>query len=110
MVVCLRNCTTHEDGDGTNNKLANLRVSDKVNNGKNSKMKSNNTSGVTGVYWNKANSNWVAEGHYTEDGVKRKKSLGSYYELEDAKKAREDWEKENQYSSRHGKPNKQSGK
>lgn len=100
----------HEDGDGTNNKLANLRVSDKVNNGKNSKMKSNNTSGVTGVYWNKANSNWVAEGHCTEDGVKRKKSLGSYYELEDAKKAREDWEKENQYSSRHGKTNKQSEK
>lgn len=100
----------HEDGDGTNNKLANLHASDKINNGKNSKMKSNNTSGVTGVYWNKPNSNWVAEGHYTEDGVKRKKSLGSYTHLEDAKKARKVWEEVNNFSPRHGSPQTQSEK
>lgn len=93
----------HKDGDGLNNSITNLKSSDKVGNGKNCKIKSNNTSGVTGVYWHKVNSNWVAEGHYTDGGKKRKKSLGSYTNIEDAAKARKIWEQEQGYTDRHGK-------
>lgn len=99
----------HLDGDGTNNIMENLLDSDPVSNGRNSKMKSNNTSGVTGVYCSKSGS-WVAEGHYTEDGVKRKKSLGSYAHLEEAEKARKVWEEVNNFSLRHGSPQTQQEK
>lgn len=94
----------HLDGDGLNNRLDNLRIVDAATNARNGKLSKNNTSGVNGVYWNKANSNWVAEGHYTEFGVNKKKSLGSYTNLEDAKNARKAWEiSQGNFTERHGK-------
>jgi len=94
----------HKDGDGLNNKWVNLREVTRTINGRNCGLSLNNTSGVNGVYWNKANQKWVAEGHYTENGVKKKKNLGSYTNLEDARIARECWQKEKgDFTERHGK-------
>lgn len=94
----------HKDGVGTNNKMNNLREVDVPTNGKNCTLSKNNTSGVNGVYWNKANKNWVAEGHYTEDGLNKKKHLGCFSCLEDAKAARLAWENSvGGFTERHGK-------
>lgn len=94
----------HEDGDGTNNRFTNLRNVDKIVNGKNSKKKKNNTSGVNGVYWNKQNECWVAEGHYTENGTPKKINLGSFKDLNKAEDARQSWENRlGGFTERHGK-------
>lgn len=41
----------HIDGDPLNNRFSNLRAVTQSQNGMNSKMRKNNTSGVKGVYW-----------------------------------------------------------
>lgn len=48
----------HIDGNRSNNKIENLREATKSQNMHNAKMRINNTSGIKGVYWNKANKNW----------------------------------------------------
>lgn len=98
------NLVDHINGDTTDNSVSNLRNCDSVVNGKNCQLSANNTSGVNGVYWHKDNSNWVAEGHWTEEGRHRKKSLGSYALIDDARKAREVWQHEQDgFTERHGK-------
>lgn len=93
----------HANGDTLDNRMVNLKNGDSVDSGRNCKLSKNNTSGVNGVWWSKGNSNWVAEGHYTEHGVHKKTSLGSYTSLKEAKAARLKWETENNFSARHGK-------
>lgn len=93
----------HINGDGLDNAISNLRDVDNVVNGRNCKRSKNNTSGVNGVYFHGQNKNWVAEAHYTEDGVHKKKTLGSYKNLEDAASARRKWEEsEGNFTDRHG--------
>lgn len=41
----------HIDGDVSNNRISNLRAATQSQNGMNSKMRKNNTSGIKGVYW-----------------------------------------------------------
>jgi hypothetical protein len=93
----------HKDGDGLNNALTNLQPACAVVNGKNCRLSTNNTSGVNGVYFHKQSNKWVAEAHWTENGSHRKKSLGSYILIEEAKEARRLWESANNYTQRHGK-------
>jgi len=51
----------HLDRDSTNNKWSNLAASNSLENSRNQSMHSNNTSGVTGVTWNKAANKWKAQ-------------------------------------------------
>lgn len=98
------NILDHEDGNGLNNKWNNLREATRVSNGRNCSLSVNNKSGVNGVYWNEINRKWVAEGHYTEEGVHKKKNLGSYTNLDYARFARERWQEEQgDFTERHGK-------
>lgn len=50
----------HIDGDGTNNKIENLRESDKSKNAMNSKLRKNSTSGHRGVMKSKKPNSWSA--------------------------------------------------
>lgn len=51
----------HIDGDMTNNRIANLRVANSVENQGNSRRPKHNTSGFKGVYWHKGDERWAAQ-------------------------------------------------
>ena len=70
----------HIDGNRANNQIENLRRADSSQNAFNSKIPSNNTSGVKGVSWNKEKKKWKAEcQHY-----KKRQLLGYFQTIEDA--------------------------
>lgn len=76
----------HINGDGTDNRISNLRVVDKFAQNQNRKTPKNNTSGVKGVSWKKARNKWQAQ--IEAHGVT--KYLGMYTTIEAAKKAYDD--------------------
>ena len=50
----------HINHDRIHNRIENLRIVSRFENSRNQKMRTNNTSGVTGVYWNKVYQKWYA--------------------------------------------------
>ena len=74
----------HIDGNGLNNKIDNLRAVSHLENGKNRKMPSSNTSGHVGVYWNKRKQKW--ESKIRINGLLI--NVGTFCSKEDAIKAR----------------------
>lgn len=78
----------HKNHNKLDNRKLNLRISTYSNNAMNRKLQSNNTSGVTGVYFNDKKSMWIAHIGYQREKI----MLGSYYNFEDAVKARKDAE------------------
>ena len=88
----------HINGNPLDNRIKNMRVVSVRENGKNKKRPSTNTSGIIGVYWNKASSKWVAQ-----IGVNRKTIfLGSYDNITDAANARQTAEKKYNFHPNHG--------
>jgi hypothetical protein len=75
--------TDHRNGNGLDNRRANLREATKSQNAANRGLDRNNTSGFKGVYWNKAERKWQA--HIQVDGKKR--TLGRFPDPEDAARA-----------------------
>ncbi len=59
----------HIDGNPSNNRKYNLRICTIQKNSCNQKLHTNNTSGVTGVWWNKKTNKWVAELKYKQEKV-----------------------------------------
>ena len=85
----LENLVDHKYGDGSNNKIKNLRLANNSENGKNRiNLPSDNTSGVIGVTWNKQAKKWKAQ--ITINKVQ--KYLGYFTNKEDAIKARREAE------------------
>lgn len=74
----------HINGDRTDNRLENLRPVTKRENNMNKKIRSDNTTGITGVRWHEQRQKWNAR--IALDGKER--SLGMYEKMEDAKMAR----------------------
>ena len=70
------------------NKKCNLRVISHAENNRNNKLSKNNTSGVTGVYYEKSIHKWNAA--IMIDG--KKINLGYYKDIEDAIKVRKEAE------------------
>jgi hypothetical protein len=71
----------HIDTDKSNNRIENLREVTRAQNSMNTKIKSTNTSGVKGVYWNKSGQKWVSR--IKVNG--KNEYLGSYNTIEEAK-------------------------
>jgi HNH endonuclease len=94
----------HKDGNDRNNKIFNLRDGTQSQNLMNQKMRSNNTSGVTGVYWNEKKQRWGAYITSKEHG--KRKNLGHFADFEKACQVR--WDAEDQYhgefARRHSRP------
>jgi hypothetical protein len=74
----------HIDNNRKNNHINNLRWATLSENGMNKIKQSNNTSGITGVIWDKRSNKWVAQ--IQIDNIK--KHLGSFNTIEEAKEAR----------------------
>ena len=94
----------HKDGDGLNNKIANLRDVPRQVNARNASISKNNSSGVNGVNFRKDNGKWVARGNMVVEGQFVREYLGQFDTLDEAKKARRDWEdSQGNFTERHGK-------
>ena len=89
----------HQDHDELNNSWANLRNVSKQENNKNMPKKRTNISGVTGVWFSKQRSKWVAE--IIDSG--KKVHLGVFSDIDDAAFARKQAEALLKYHPNHGK-------
>lgn len=74
----------HIDGNGLNNQRANLRPATMAQNLANQRRRSDNTSGIKGVTWDRQTQMWRAQIHVHGKHV----CLGRYRELDDARQAR----------------------
>lgn len=88
----------HIDGDGHNNRLDNLREATQAENCKNAARRADNTSGATGVYWQKHRRHWFAVINLHG----RSRYLGSFTSKADAIRARKEAERECGYHENHG--------
>ena len=88
----------HIDGDRSNNKIENLRVVTNMENGQNQRRHITNTSGETGVTWDKQYGKWMAYIGF----VGRTKFLGRFPDFEDAVAARKQAERHIGYHPNHG--------
>lgn len=94
----------HIDQNPLNDKIENLRPSSPVHNQRNTKMRVNNTSGITGIYWVKRDNKWcskiMVKGKYTH--------LGYFTDKQDAIKARKEAELKYDFDPSHGKLKEES--
>jgi hypothetical protein len=90
-------CIDHIDGNRKNNRIENLRVATRAQNSRNTKMRSSNTSGVTGVYWDASRGKWAAE--VKKD--RKKIFLGRFDDFEDARRVSVEYRLANGFSGRH---------
>lgn len=91
----------HRDGDGLNNRSDNLRLATESINGRNVPRRRDNSSGVTGVNWDKLKCKWRAQ--IKIDGTM--KNLGCFTNKADAiatRQAAQDCV--GGFTARHGKP------
>jgi len=76
----------HINGDRSDNRIENLRPVDRRDNMRNSGLRSNNTSGCTGVYWYPKYGCWVAKIGCQRSGPAH---IGYFPTFDEAKAARE---------------------
>lgn len=88
----------HINGDGFDNRWANLREVTNQENQQNAKLPRDNSSGAPGVWWNKARKQWYAQIGSRE----HRRRLGQFDRLEDAVAARKAAERELGYHPNHG--------
>lgn len=74
----------HINGVRDDNRWSNLRPATRAENGRNLRVKSNNTSGITGVHWDATRGRWCAQIKTSVEAV----NLGRYVKFEDAVAAR----------------------
>lgn len=89
----------HINGDGFDNRLANLRNVSQFENCRNSAIFNTNTSGFRGVSWDKTHGRWVA--YIVDDG--KRHHIGRFETLLDAAEARKFAEKVFGFHPNHGK-------
>lgn len=88
----------HVNGDSFDNRIENLRPASRLQNNRNSSVQKNNKTGVPGVSFRKKDGKLIAMiGHKGKNLY-----LGTFDNLEDAKKARKDAERLLGYHENHG--------
>lgn len=88
----------HINGDRADNRIANLRQVNHVENGRNARRASSNRSGQTGVRWNAKKKKWRARITIEQ----RKIELGDFDLFKDAVAARKAAERKHGFSPTHG--------
>lgn len=88
----------HINGIRSDNRIENLRVVSRAENLKNQRLRTNNTSGVTGVSWDKRSGKWHA---HIQVNVRRK-HIGYFTKISDAIAARKAAEVEYGFHANHG--------
>ena len=88
----------HINGDRSDNRIENLRVVNQLENSKNRRINSNNTSGFTGVTFDKRSGKWAAQIELKGKGY----TIGRFLNKSDAVKARLDKEVEFGFHENHG--------
>lgn len=88
----------HINGVRDDNRISNLRSATKIENGRNQKKSTKNTSGVTGVYWWEKGGTWRAQIGIAGEKV----YLGSFETKVEAIAARKSAEILHNFSRRHG--------
>lgn len=92
----------HIDGDGTNNRISNLRMANRQMNAQNARRRHDCTSGVTGVHWH-INKRWGKPCWTARIQVGRKRIfLGSFESLDEAIVVRREAEKRYGFGPVHG--------
>lgn len=91
----------HINGDRTDNRFANLRSVTRAENSKNAAIFGHNTSGCTGVFWNKQCRRWHATIHLKG----KTRHLGVFLSKDDAIRARKAGEREMGFHPNHGRRN-----
>lgn len=88
----------HINGDPADNRPENLRAVSHQVNQQNQRRRADNSSGVTGVYWNKSANKWQA--YIRTDG--RMKYLGVFDSVDDAARVRKIAENTYGFHENHG--------
>jgi len=88
----------HINGDKIDNRLLNLRSVPHKENMKNQKVRSNNTSGTMGVYWDKVASKWVVQLQTANGQI----YAGKFVDKSDAVECRKLLEVVHGYHENHG--------
>lgn len=88
----------HEDGNGINNKFANLRLVNHIDNSKNRRKRTNNTSGVNGVHFCRTKLKYIPSISYKGERI----TLGAFNNFEKAIKVRKEAEIKYNYHKNHG--------
>lgn len=88
----------HVNRNRTDNRIANLRAVSRSVNSRNSSMQRNNTSGVTGVYWDKATGKWRANAHVNG----RTRHLGYFACIQEASVVVKDFRSKHRFTESHG--------
>lgn len=92
------NSIDHIDQNPSNNRIENLRDVTNQENHKNQSKYKNNTSGITGVYWDKDAGKWRAQGRINGKLM----HLGFFTDKFEAICARKSWENKNNFHTNHG--------
>ena len=88
----------HDDGDGLNNRIGNLKVVTRTENMRNMRRFKNNASGFPGINWDKSQNTWMVR-----IGVENKRIfLGCFKRLKHAVAARKEAEAKYGYHPNHG--------
>lgn len=88
----------HVNGNGSDNRIVNLREVDSTNNNRNMKLFCTNKSGIVGVSWHKALNKWSSQIHINYEKI----HLGYFDNILDAAMARNKAEIKYGFHKNHG--------